>query len=84
MPNLIPDTEDILNECRKFCVLCPSFKPNRLNEFEPHLLFCSRGKTTKPLEEFQNNGCKCPECSIFIAYRLSGGSFCMYGKEGKD
>jgi len=79
----VPDTEESMVECRKFCGPCPSFKPNQLNEYEPHALFCSRDKTTKPMDQVKNNGCNCFRCGLFSKYELKGGFFCMYGKEGK-
>ena len=54
MPKPVPDDEESMSECRKFCGPCPSFKPNQLNEFEPHALFCSRGQTEKPLSEVKS------------------------------
>ncbi len=49
MPLLVLDTEESMAEYIKFCDPCPSFKPNKLNKFEPHALFCSRGKSKKPV-----------------------------------
>ncbi|NHJ23436.1 MAG: DUF2769 domain-containing protein [Candidatus Lokiarchaeota archaeon] len=83
MPDPVPDTEDSIKVCRQFCGSCPSFKPNKLNEIEPHALFCSRGKTDQHLSEIKDNGCFCFGCGIFEKYELEGGWFCIYGKEGK-
>jgi len=73
----VPDTEESMIECRKFCGLCPSFKPNALNEFEPHALFCSRGQTTKHKGEVENKGCRCFGCVLFSKHKLENGFFCM-------
>jgi len=83
MPKPVPDTEESMNVCRRFCGPCPSFKPNKLNEFEPHALFCARGKTTKPMSEVEDHGCNCFGCDLFSQYDLEGGYFCFYGVEGK-
>jgi hypothetical protein len=77
MPKPVPDTEESMNECRKFCGPCPSFKPNQLNEVEPHALFCSRGPTTKPKEQCKDNGCSCFGCGLFSKYELEKGYFCL-------
>ena len=83
MPKPVPDDEESMSECRKFCGPCPSFKPNQLNEFEPHALFCSRGKTEKPMSEVKDHGCSCFGCGLFPKYELEGGFFCMHGIEGR-
>ena len=77
MPKPVPDTEESLIVCRKFCGSCPSFKPNKLNEFEPHVLFCARGKTTILKEQVNNKGCNCFGCDLFSKYKLEKGYFCM-------
>ena len=61
----------------KFCGPCPSFKPNQLNEFEPHALFCSRGQSQKPKDQIENKGCSCFGCGLFPKYELEKGYFCM-------
>ena len=83
MPKPVPDTENSIKICRKFCGSCPSFKPNKLNEFEPHALFCSRGKSSKHQSEIKDNGCSCFGCEIFKEYELEGGRFCVHDKVGK-
>ncbi|MFX0058208.1 MAG: DUF2769 domain-containing protein [Candidatus Hodarchaeota archaeon] len=77
MPKPVPDTEESMNVCRQFCGSCPSFKPNELNEFEPHALFCSRGQTTKFSDQVKNKGCICFGCELFSKYELENGFFCM-------
>lgn len=93
MAKPVPDTEESMAECRKritqanpsseFCGPCPSFKPNQLNEFEPHALFCSRGQTEKPIDQVEDKGCSCFGCGLFSQYELKGGYFCMHGIEGR-
>ncbi|MFX1315762.1 MAG: DUF2769 domain-containing protein [Promethearchaeota archaeon] len=77
MPLTVPNTEESVTECRKFCRFCPSLKLNQLNEFEPHLLFCSRGKTIKPRDQLKSKGCNCFGCGLFSKYQLEKGFFCM-------
>lgn len=77
MAKSVPNDEASMNECRKFCGPCPSFKPNQLNEFEPHALFCSRGQSAKPRDQIENKGCSCFGCGLFSQYELEKGFFCM-------
>ncbi|MFO7795471.1 MAG: DUF2769 domain-containing protein [Promethearchaeati archaeon] len=83
MPEKVPDTEENMNICKQFCGPCPTFKPNNLNEVEPHALFCARGASEKPKGEIKDNGCNCFNCGVFKKYGLEGGWFCIYGIEGK-
>ncbi|HEC39972.1 hypothetical protein LCGC14_0873890 [marine sediment metagenome] len=76
MAKPVPDDEASMDICRKFCGPCPSFKPNKLNEFEPHALFCSRGQTKKPKDQVENKGCSCFGCGLFPKYELEKGFFC--------
>jgi len=79
----VPDTEENMEICKQYCGPCPSFKPNDLNEVEPHALFCARGASKKPKEEIEDNGCSCMTCVVFEEYDLEDGWFCMEGKEGR-
>ncbi len=83
MPQIVPNTEENMNICKRFCGPCPTFKPNKLNELEPHALFCARGKTTKPLDQVEDKGCNCFKCDLFSKFDLEGGWFCMHGIEGR-
>ncbi len=83
MPKPVPDNEESMTQCRIFCGSCPSFKPNKINEVEPHALFCSRGQTEKHLSEVKDNGCNCFGCGLFLKYELEGGFFCMHGIGGR-
>jgi len=77
----VTDTPENMEVCRKFCGPCPTFKPNRLNEVKPHALFCARGKSSKPTDQIENNGCFCPTCVVFEKYDLIGGWFCIRSNE---
>ena len=79
----VEDNSENMEICKKFCGPCPTFKPNKLNEVEPHALFCARGASVKPAEDIENKGCNCFECGVFKKYGLKGGFFCIYGVEGK-
>jgi hypothetical protein len=83
MPQPVPNTPENMDICKKFCGPCPTFKPNKLNELEPHALFCSRGKTTKPMDQVEDKGCNCFKCDLFSKFDLEGGWFCMHGIEGR-
>jgi len=83
MPDKVPDTPENMEICKQFCGPCPTFKPNKLNEVEPHALFCARGKSSKPKDEITDKGCYCLGCGVFQKYGLKGGWFCTYGAEGK-
>ncbi len=83
MPQLVPDTLESMEVCKRLCGTCPSFKSNQLNEFEPCALFCTRGESHKPREEIGDKGCYCLKCELFSEYDLVGGWFCRYGIEGR-
>lgn len=83
MSQEVADTPENMEICKKFCGPCPTFKPNALNEVEPHALFCARGASSKPKDQISDNGCNCFGCGVFQKYGLKGGWFCIYGKEGK-
>jgi hypothetical protein len=84
MPQEVPDTEENMNICKQFCGPCPTFKPNKLNEIEPHALFCARGASEKPQKEIEEKACNCFDCGVFKKYDLKGGWFCIYGTQGKE
>ena len=79
----VPDTPENMEICKQFCGPCPTFKPNQLNEQPPMALFCARGASEKPKDHITDNGCNCMGCGVFQNYELSGGWFCIHGKEGK-
>ncbi len=82
MPETVPDTPENMEVCKRFCGPCPTFKPNELNKFEPHALFCARGKSEKPTDQIVNKGCYCPDCGILLKYGLEGGWFCIDNIKG--
>ncbi|MHA1902899.1 MAG: DUF2769 domain-containing protein [Candidatus Thorarchaeota archaeon] len=79
----VENTPENIAICKRFCGPCPSFKPNKLNEVPPNMLFCARGQSTKPVGEIEDRGCFCPGCEIFQSHELKGGWFCMHGTEGR-
>jgi hypothetical protein len=79
----VPDTQENLEICKRFCGPCPTFKPNELNKISPNALFCARGQSEKPVEEIEDKGCSCFGCEVFQKYKISGGWFCMHGFEGR-
>ncbi len=83
MPKVVENNEENINTCKKFCGPCPTFKPNGLNTVPPNMLFCSRGQSSKPVEEIEDKGCSCFGCPIFPEHQLEGAWFCMHGLEGR-
>lgn len=83
MPN-VADNEKNIELCKKNCITCPTHQYNNLGGTPPELLFCSRGKSDKPIHEIKDEGCNCPACPVFIENELSGGWFCMYGTKGRE
>jgi len=83
MPKKVDDNKKNMEICKQFCGPCPTFKPNKLNEVEPHALFCARGASVKPKGEIKESGCNCFNCGVFKNYDLEGGYYCIYGIEGK-
>jgi hypothetical protein len=83
MAKKVADNDENMEICKKFCGPCLTFKPNSLNEVEPHALFCARGASQKPKSEIKENGCNCFKCGVFKNYNLKGGYFCIFGVEGK-
>jgi len=79
----VDNTPENMEICKQYCGPCPTFKPNGLNEVEPHALFCARGASEKSKEKIKDNGCNCFMCPVFRKYELTGGWFCIYGTEGK-
>ena len=79
----VPDTPENLEICKKNCGPCATFKPNQLNEYDPHALFCARGASAKPKDQINDYGCNCPGCLLWETYDLEGGWFCIHVSEGK-
>ena len=83
MVEKVDDTPENMEICKQYCGPCPTFKPNKLNEVEPHALFCARGASKKPRDQIEDKGCNCFMCQVFKNYELEGGWFCIYGREGR-
>ena len=49
----IPDTQENLEICKRFCGPCPTFKPSELNKIPPNALFSARGQSEKSTEEIE-------------------------------
>lgn len=79
----VDDNEENIATCKKFCGPCPTFKPNALNTVPPHMLFCARGASEKPVEEIEDKGCSCFGCPVFLDYEMQGGWLCIHGIEGR-
>ncbi len=69
----VDDTQENADICKKYCGDCPSY-PKGGGEF----LFCARSKSANPGEK---KGCYCPECDVWMKYKLKGVYFCIEGAE---
>ncbi|MFQ6111241.1 MAG: DUF2769 domain-containing protein [Nitrospinota bacterium] len=69
----VDDTPENEAICKKYCGPCPTY-PKMEGEF----LFCARGGSTNPQEK---KSCYCPECDVWIKYKLKGLYFCIEGAE---
>jgi len=70
----VPDTEQNVAICKKFCGTCPSHDQCKADEF----LFCSRGNSINS-DDITQKGCNCPECEVWINYGLSSMYYCISG-----
>jgi hypothetical protein len=73
--DMVEDTEENRQICRKYCKACPSYKHHSLEKFQPGELFCACGKSTAP--SIKELGCFCPACEIFNGHHLNFGHFCI-------
>ncbi len=64
-----PENESV---CRNNCASCMSYP-----EVEGELLYCSRGKSGKPIEK---KGCNCSFCDVQIKYGCTGTYYCDKGE----
>lgn len=71
----VEDTEENRQICRKYCGVCPSYKHNALEKFQPDSLFCSRGLSSAPSQKELN--CYCPACELYAKHSLIIGHFCF-------
>jgi Protein of unknown function (DUF2769). len=67
----VPDTDVNYDDC--LCYQgCPTYEHNRLSG----RLFCSRGKSGKPIEERE---CICPDCPVQTRFSLTDLLYCEKG-----
>ena len=79
MAKIVEDNEANMTVCRDFCGKCKMFKPNELQKFEPHALFCARGASEKPKDQIKKAACECFSCPIMEKHELKDGYFCLNG-----
>jgi hypothetical protein len=75
-PQEVEDTEENLGKC--ICKLCPTFKNNKLADYSPPALFCSRGRTQIP-SQVKTINCYCLGCDLFIKHGLVINYLCVKG-----
>lgn len=68
----IDDNKKNLETCKEFCGICPSYPRHSTSEW----LFCARDKSAAKIKR---NGCMCPSCQVYEAYRLVGDYYCAVG-----
>ncbi|OPY38312.1 MAG: hypothetical protein A4E35_00735 [Methanoregula sp. PtaU1.Bin051] len=73
--DIVEDTEENRQICRKYCPNCQNYKRHALDNFQPTELFCARGKSTAT--NMKIIGCFCPACELFTKSHLRGGFFCV-------
>jgi hypothetical protein len=66
-PQEVEDTEENLGKC--ICRMCPTFKNNRLADYPPAALFCSRGRS-QIHSQVKTTSCYCLGCDLFIGHGL--------------
>ena len=71
----VEDTEENRQICRKYCGVCPSYKYNALEKFQPDSLFCARQISSAPSQKELN--CYCPACELYTKHSLVIGHFCV-------
>lgn len=67
----VEETEENVAICAENCGECPSY-PGA----EEELLYCARGASEAAIER---DGCKCPECPVWLKYRLGRQYYCDTG-----
>jgi hypothetical protein len=72
--DLVEDTEENRQICRKYCHVCPNYRKQSLERYPPEELFCACGKSSAPSVKELN--CFCPACELFTKHHLSFGYFC--------
>jgi hypothetical protein len=71
----VEDTDENRQICRKTCRVCPTYKHNSFERFEPDVLFCARGMSQAPSKK--GGECFCPACELFTKHSLVIGHFCV-------
>jgi Protein of unknown function (DUF2769) len=75
-PQEVEDTEENLGKC--ICKLCPTFKNNKLADYSPTALFCSRG-ISQIASQVKATNCYCLGCDLFIKHGLVISHRCVKG-----
>jgi hypothetical protein len=73
--SIVEDTEENRQICRKTCGVCPTFKHNSLEKYQPDILFCARKESSAPSQKELN--CYCPACELYTRHSLVIGHFCF-------
>ena len=68
----VPDTDANYKMCICYGGDCPTYDSSGLSGG----LFCSRGKSDKPVEE---GYCSCPDCPVQVEYDLTDLLYCAKG-----
>jgi hypothetical protein len=72
--DVVEDTEENREICRKYCKICPNYKRHSLEKYQPVELFCACGMSSShPKKEL---GCYCVGCELFAKYKQRLGYFC--------
>jgi hypothetical protein len=72
----VEDTEENLGKC--MCKMCPTFKNNKLADYSPTALFCSRGRS-QIFSQVKATNCYCIGCDLFIKHGLVISHLCVKG-----
>jgi hypothetical protein len=67
----VEDTPENAAICKNNCISCMSHPG-----VEGEILYCSRGKSSTPIEK---KGCNCSFCDVQIKYGCSGTFYCAEG-----
>ncbi|MFA4876369.1 MAG: DUF2769 domain-containing protein [Methanoregula sp.] len=73
--NIVEDTEENRAICRKLCRICPNYKANSLEKYQPGELFCTGKTSTSPSKKSVR--CFCVGCELFSKHHLRVGFFCI-------
>jgi len=73
--NIVVDTEENRQICRKYCKICPNYKAHSLERYQPTELFCACGTSSSPSKK--EIRCFCTGCELFTKHHLRIGYFCV-------